>query len=135
MKTLGIFELNADWQRRDVLIFGSAQDWNRAAGGIIRFEDLDAANLEQLLGEKFADPEGCQNSGPAASQSLAFMKKWPQVKAIGYAVSPERDDYRVTIEGLVCKDNIPPELMEEFSRWRDADEYENRPDLLSAWWD
>lgn len=134
MRELGCFGLNGDWQRRDTLIFGNAQDWSKAMGGITRF-DLDVANLERLVAEKFVNPAEGQNFGPEVSQFLTFMKKWPQVKAVGYAVSPERDDYRVSIDGLVCKDNITPELMEEFNFWRDADEYENRPDLLSAWWD
>ena len=69
-------------------------------------------------------------------QFIDFMKKQPDVTAHGYAVSPKRDDYRVTIEGLwVPEEFVTPAIKAAFVEFcKDADELESDGEL-NSWWD
>jgi hypothetical protein len=67
------------------------------------------------------------------------MQNYPEVRAHGYVVSPDRDDYRVTIEGLECPEFKLTEdsfgLYINFVKLcRHADELEINSELYS-WWD
>lgn len=123
--------------RRDELVFGEAQDWSKSMGGIKRYQDLTVDCLEKLVEEGFADPEETQNDAPSIQEFLDFMKKYPQARAHGYVVSNERDDVRVSVEGLeVDRDDVTFELFREFvALCRFADEFDDCDNGLYAWWD
>lgn len=127
-------ELNRDTIRR-AEILGIAPITPYAAG-IIPFEWLALEDLETLFEGKFIDPEDRQNEAPTAGEFLEFMRKHPHVFAHGYAASPERSDYRITIEGLMAhKAYLTPQAFEEFIIFcRHADELE-LGDHLRSWWD
>jgi hypothetical protein len=130
------FTFNKDYRTRD-RILGLNAEWGKDnSGGIARFEDLNVKTFETLLLEKYIDPEGSQNESPSAKEIFYFMVKYPQVLAYGYAVSPDRDDYRTTIEGLfVPSSEVTPQLKKDFEEFcEDADEIETDSDLYS-WWD
>jgi hypothetical protein len=130
--------LNRNHARRDEIL-GTAGA--RYSGGIKHFTGLDAARLQQLVDERFLDPQARQNRSPTAEQFLRFLRRWPWVTAHGYAVSRRREDYRVSLEGLACAlDGVPPErreqLREEFRQLcGEADEYLDEGNRLWAWWD
>ena len=67
---------------------------------IVRYHGLTATNLAALVAEGFADPEETQNDSPSIGEFLAFMEGHPWALAHGYAVGPQRDDYRVSVEGM-----------------------------------
>jgi len=92
--------------------------------------------LEILFAERFIYPESRQNASPTAQMFLEFMRKYPSATAHGYAIGPDRWDYRVTLEGLfVSAQAVTPELREAFlALCKDADELRTDGDL-SAWWD
>lgn len=126
--------LNYDQNRRDEILF--AGHTLRYSGGIERFDHLTLDRLELLVAENFIDLEGSQNCSPTAGEFLDFMRVYPMVMAHGYAVSNERSDYRVTLEGLQCPAaKVTEELRLAFvDLCRCADDISFRG-ALYAWWD
>jgi hypothetical protein len=99
------FSFNLDYTLRDRLLRIYPQ-WDRDDNdGIASFDPLDHARLVVLISLNFVDPHSCQNQSPRVQCFLEFLHKHPSARALGYAVSPQREDYRVSIDGLV----IPPE--------------------------
>jgi hypothetical protein len=131
------FTYNPDYERRDFLL-GIDGDWDEknALGGIKSFGLIELDILEILFRERFIDPSDRQNESPTMQEFLGFMRKHPAAVAHGYAVSPNRDDYRVTIEGLrVPAKDVTWELEEAFAEFcGNADELVTNGELYS-WWD
>ncbi len=129
------FTFNKDYKTRDQLL-GIQADWTSQSGGIEYIETITIDQLEKLLTDKFIDPNDYQNESPTTRTFYEFMARFPNVSAHGYAVSPERDDYRVTIEGLYVKESdVTSELKKQFSELcQEADEYYDQGELYS-WWD
>lgn len=92
-------KLNRDAARRDAIIFGEGKTLEYV-GGIQRFEALPAEKAELLIDENFMDENDVQNESPAAAEFVAFAKKYPVFGLDGYAVSADRVDYHVSIEGI-----------------------------------
>ncbi len=128
------FEFNMNVAERDRLL--GLPDGADASGDITRFDEVDAATLEKLLRGRWADPRDRQNAAPSIAEVFRFMKRWPQVRACGYAVSSKRDDYRVSLEGVFVESGgVSRELRSEFLKLaEDADELTTDRGL-SAWWD
>lgn len=134
--------LNKDVNRRDELIFG-AYEPDKYSGGI-RYFNCDVNLLRQLVEEKFADPSETQNNSPSIQDMLdtfSDIADDTNVEFGGYAVSPDRDDYRVTIESVdvfVPKEN-ENELSMLVETLRYADEFSMDPTgdgfIIHAWWD
>ena len=129
------FAFNKDYQKRDKIL-GFKTDWKTATGGIAYFESLTIEQLDELLLNRFIDPGEYQNESPTTKDFYQFMSKFPMVVAHGYATSPDREDYRVTIEGLFAREaDVNDALKKEFHTFcHEADEYEDAGDLYS-WWD
>jgi len=126
--------MNKDFKRRDELLNLINEQYE--CGGIVSFDNLDVETFKKLLDEDFVDPNRRQNYSPTAYEFYEFMVKYPQLKAIGYAVSPKRSDYRISIEGLICSDDISDELKIEFKEFcEEADELMVKTTRLRAWWD
>lgn len=111
--------------------------------GVTRLPQITLYQLDALIAEGFTEPNDRQNRSPTASQFLNFMKRWPTAVANGYAVHPDRDDYRVTVEGL----DIDVRHMNKFEKqrlaealeilWLDSppDEFEKSKNVWRVWWD
>ena len=131
-------DMNRDVARRDALLGITGQ---RASGGIIRYEDLDGSRLGTLIDERFADPDCAQNESPTIAEFLSFLQEYPEARVYGYAVSPERSDYRVSVEGAtVDLGEVAPSRREAvraaFARLSEtADEAETDGDALHCWCD
>ena len=131
-------DYNPDWQFRDDVIFGNESDEKRKEyywGGIRRFEGLDYKSLCLLLGMGFADPEETQNFAPSIREIVTFMMKYPAFTAHGYTVSPDRCDYRVSIEGVDgSAAEHDSQMLEDFMElFGEADELD--VDDLYCWFD
>ena len=101
-------------------------------GGVADFDDLTLATLDTLISEGFADPRDTQNSSPSIKQFRDYMAEHPNVTAHGYLVSNDRDDRRVSIEGLSLAYDATPEEQLDFMEWNHgADEL----DRFRSWWD
>jgi hypothetical protein len=128
--------MNKNYAKRDEIIFGKALEDNDYMGGIKVFGDLPHDKLQQLLDLDFADPDDAQNASPTIGKFLEFLKKHPEVKTHGYVVAPERDDYRVTIEGIHYEGTISEELRKDFKDLcKGADEKVIGKKKLFCWWD
>ena len=105
-------------------------------GDITRFDEVNVETLELLLRGGWADPRDTQNLAPSFGDFFKFMKKWPQVKAFGYAVSSKRSDYRVSLEGLFVEEvQLTSELKAELLELaQTADEVDTNAGFY-AWWD
>lgn len=117
-------ELNRDIETRDKLIFGRYRPSKYKFGGTCHFDDLDVDNLEKLIEQNFIDLQGKHNLAPTVEEIYAFMKKYPQYTAHGYTVSADRQDYRVSLEGV--EKGVPSDSVDEFKDYmelfRHADE-------------
>ena len=129
-------KLNKDIKRRDELIFGKYSP-EGYLGGIKRFGGLTLDKLETLLKEKFADPDEAQNASPTIAEFRDFLLDYPSYTAHGYAVSDDRSDYRVTIEGVGKTGGYDSaEELEAFiSMFRCADEFMADRDGMFCWYD
>ncbi len=131
------FTLNKDYKRRDKIV-GMNVEWGKDdSGGLIRLNRLSLSVVAQLYEEKFIDPNDRQNLAPTAQEILAFMCRHPSALASGYMISPERDDYRVTIETveLPTKDATPAARQEFETLCKNANELDIQGDFLYCWWD
>lgn len=95
-----MFNLNEDVNTRDNIIFGEEFNPEEYLGGIRHFERLGLKDLELLIEGNFIELEECQNDSPTTAEILEFIRKYPKYTVHGYAVSPFREDYRVTLEGV-----------------------------------
>ena len=128
--------LNRDWQTRDKIL-GIAVRWGKDdSGGIFRVERLELGVLQQLLSNNFIDSADQQNEAPTVAQIIEFLSRHPGTYAFGYAVSPDRPDYRVSLEGIVApKSIVTPDLRAAVDIFcQDADETGEDPDVF-CWWD
>lgn len=133
--------MNKDYKRRDEIIFGNYDENRYKMGGCCRFE-MDASKFEQLIQEEFLDPNENQNESPTTAEFQEYIEgceDWVEFEA--YAISPDRSDYRVTVEGVNVW--IPSDQKEKLCKYveafRDADEFNISTDEngfhLRAWWD
>lgn len=99
------------------------------------FDQLDAETLEKLIDLGFADPKESQNEAPCIGEFLDWMRKNPDYKAHGYVVSIDRDDYRVSIEGVDGCAKSPEALKSFVNMFHNADEFDVQDDYQRAWYD
>jgi len=135
------FPFNRDWQRRNAIL----QPYLRTGGSvapfdptvdIVHFQNLPVEVVTRLLQERYLDPDERQNDSPSASEFFAFMQRHPRVLAHGYAISIEREDYRVTIEGVSYRGPTSESLRRDAERlFAGADEYRMDADGLYVWFD
>jgi len=72
-------------------------------GGTQNFKWLSLEKLNKLIKNNFVNLEERQNpEAPTIREFWELLKKYPNEPVIlhGYIVSPKRDDYRISIEGL-----------------------------------
>ncbi len=140
-------ELNIDFKRREEIIFGKSVVWDDELGGCEFFEDLTLNKLAQLLEEGFANPQETQNNSPTIQEFYEFGKKFQNLGYeqffIGYVVSPDREDYRTSIDAIqlsleseTIDSRIYADFVSAFKRFaQTADETDISLKLLYAWWD
>lgn len=128
------WKLNTDIAGRDKIIFGE-YDPDAYAGGIRNFEGMQLDTLKKLIEKNFIRAAERQNEAPTTAQILAFMERYPEYTAHGYAVTSKRFDYRVTIEG-VSKGNVADTVqeLEDFTRlFGNADNFNTG--IMDCWFD
>ena len=131
--------MNKDYKTRDKIIFGEYNP-NSYFGGCCRFT-CSKEVMQTLIDNDYIDPNECQNYSPTTKEFMEYVENFDDVRFNCYAISPERSDYRITIEGLDIEvkdddyDNISY-LVETF-RYADEFGFEHNGDsfFLHAWWD
>lgn len=130
------FPFNRDAARRDRLLpfldlLGNGETFTGGAGF---FGPVDAAGLAALLDGKWLDPDDRQNAAPSAWDIFQFVCDHPGTYAQGYAVTPDREDYRVSLE-TVWAPAIDEALRADASAFcAEADAIETS-DHLECFWD
>lgn len=93
-------------ERREQLIYGRGFDpANYSSDGIAYFQGISMDMLRQLMAEGFLNPFERQNDSPTVKEMMDFCAGEDEDNWIfhGYTVSPERIDYRVSIEGFEAR--------------------------------
>ena len=117
-----------DWTKRNNIIWGS--DDGPTGNDIKSFETMDPTTLRELVELGFADPDDTQNYSPSIAEFLELSEIFPGMEFIGYAVSPDRADCRVSVEGFRA-----PFSYGLVNRTHGADEFDVSADEIRAWWD
>jgi len=99
-------------------------------GDIVRYEGLELDTLRELVEKGYADPMDRQNSAPNIKEFIELMQANPGLTAHGYVVSRQRDDARISIEGV--EGPLRPECLHMLSR---ADEIEYDGETVYCWYD
>jgi hypothetical protein len=104
-------------------------------GGVRSFKGLTLKALERLTRLGFANGEPW-NDCPGNTAFLEFLRKHPSWTAHGYAVSPEREDMRVSVEGLEKAGRIGArEKLAFYKAFGRADEFEASESYARCWYD
>jgi hypothetical protein len=130
------FPFNRDAARRDSLLpfldlLGNGETFTGGAGF---FGPLDAAGLATLFDERWLDPDDRQNAAPSAWDIFQFVCDHPGTHAQGYAVSPDREDYRVSLETVWAPEIDDALRADAVEFCVDADAVETS-DHLECFWD
>lgn len=134
------FTYNLDYQTRDNIIFGQQIDWEEECGGANFFYELTLDKLHCLIEQNFADITQKHNEVPSISEFFTFAETQAAKGYIftfeGYAISPERDDYRISIDGIIFNGDYSNQLLADFGEFVGVpDELSIEPNYLRAWWD
>ena len=122
--------------QRDMILFNQPYDDGQYLGGIRRFRELSKEDYDGLLSLGVIDPMDRQNDAPPINEIMAFIEEHPNFYAHGYAVSPKRDDYRVSLEGVECDGEYSLEDVIDFFRvFRYPDEYDVMDGKIYCWYD
>ena len=128
-------EYNHDQELRDSKL-STEEPWSaKYLSGVRRFKDMDYQTLKWMVDNRFADPEEYQNNSPTIAEFLAFLKEHTNFRAIGYVVSLDRADYRLSVEGITGIDLNRDDIMDFCEFVHDADEFEVSLKSARAWYD
>lgn len=104
-------------------------------GGCASFSGMTYKTLKTLVDKGYADPEDNTNGSTTLGEYLEFMKTHPRFRAHGYVISNDRDDRRITVEGLASSNITLNELYDFIALERYADEFEATQSYCRSWWD
>ena len=134
-------------EQRDALIFtektmmrSSFVYQDRYIGGTRHFEHLKPVVMRELLRLGFADPNEKQNDAPSLREFGDFIASIPEnvdVELSGYAVSREREDHRVSINGILIRGEIDSSVRRlwwDMLQKHKPDSNEEDKNMLFAWW-
>lgn len=132
--------MNKNYELRDRIIFGKYDPESYRLGGCKNFH-CSYATMKKLFDEEFIDPDDCQNYSPSAKDFMEYLDGVDNVEFIAYAISPTRDDYRITIEGadVEIEDTDYDTITRLVGLFGGADEFtldhSGSTYYLHAWWD
>ena len=104
-------------------------------GGCARFVGMTYKTLKTLVDKGYADPADNTNGSTTLGEYLEFMKEHPRFKAHGYVISNDRDDRRITVEGIEAESVTIKEMVAFTDLDRMADEFEATQSYCRSWWD
>ena len=138
--TVEIAKKRLSTNERDNIICGESYDPDKYRGGV-RYFHIDAKTARLLINKGFLDPMEEQNGSPTAQEFIAFIENAdrPHIWFLGgYAVCPDRPDYRVTLTDIGTKEDIPltmQEVLDFSNNFYTASEFRIEDNCASAWWD
>lgn len=129
------FNFNKNYETREQIIFGEEYDKKKYPGGCRNFENMSVETLQRLVDEKFADPEDQQNCAPTIEELLEYGKAHKNTVFGGYAISVDRDDYRISIDTINQTFGSREDLAAFSDSFCEADEFSVTTKSGYAWWD
>ena len=133
------------WNTREHLIFGKDyKPENYGSHGSLtqRFKGMPIRTAEALIANDFLDQEETQNDSPTVREFIDFAKDHLDADFTfhGYVVGPEREDCRVSFEGIESNsDEISKETLLDFVKMflveYPADDTDVGYDRLYCWYD
>ena len=106
---------------------------------IQHFDRLSLKTLKILLEEGFVDPQETQNCAPSVDEMYMIGQELEalgaEVTFHGYAVSPNRDDYRISLEGVEITRASPNATLRFVHAFRSADEFNVGAGYGYCWYD
>ena len=88
------------------------------------FAGMTREALQVCLDKGWTTKDEAQNSAPNVGEILDFLKDNPAFKAHGYVVTAERQDARISVEGVQAS-GAPAEQVQEFiNMFRHADNFD-----------
>jgi hypothetical protein len=105
-------------------------------GDVIGFNDMPLTVVKQLIQLKLLDMGEWNNCAGVKKMFLPFLKRNPEFRAHGYVVSPERQDSRITIEGVEKDSQLSKdELIDFATTFQAADDLRVTEDYAYCWYD
>lgn len=104
-------------------------------GGWKHFSNVPLDVLKLCVKKKWLNPKSTQNNSPATSEFIKFLKSHSEFTAHGYVISAERDDCRITIEGLEGEAKDEKSALEFMKFNANADELTADNNHYISWWD
>ena len=132
------WDFNTNIKLRDEIIFGNYNPsyYGNHGGMTRRFKGLTLDKLNDLTALKFLSLDDRQNDSPSIGAIIDFMSTHEGFTAHGYAVSDQRCDYRVSIEGIEKRGDITEQDMHDFTEmFRYADDFTCTKNPLHCWFD
>jgi hypothetical protein len=134
--------MKADYRQRDLILKAYFTDKDYI-GGSRKFNDLPLELLELLVLEDHTPHDEKHNEAPTIRDMLILAK---QLKSKGYdfyfggyAISPKREDYRVSVDTIIIKslfdndNHINNRAIKNF--FKDADEVIEDTNYFRFWYD
>ena len=116
----------------EILTFPSWQEKNHPMENFLKgeydiyhFEDMDVHVAKQCVIRGWLDLNEKQNDSPTVGEIIKFMESNPSFSAHGYIVSGNREDTRISFEGV--KATMTPEkheIVNYIDMFRTADEFD-----------
>jgi hypothetical protein len=105
-------------------------------GGVRYFRGLPVNVAQKLIDGGFVEM-GPWNDCPGVADAIfPFLRRNSEFTAHGYAVSPERQDARITIEGVERSAALTKaEIIDFATSFNGADEIQLTPDYARCWYD
>lgn len=98
-KTFRVLTAAEQKERADIIRSG-AEYKGKDTDDYAHFSRMTPETARKLLNAGYADPEESQNGSPTFGEMTAFCERHPGFTLHGYVIGNDRDDARVTAEGV-----------------------------------
>ena len=110
-------------KRAEIIREGTSIFGGNGGEDYISYHGMTAETARKLIDEGFANPNDTQNEAPSFEEMTEFCEKHPEFKILGYVIGGDRDDARVTAEGVSGQTTAMETLIDFFQLFRWADEF------------
>ena len=101
------------------------------------FDSMTPETARKLMNMGYADPEDSQNGAPTFEEMTVFCEKHPGFKLHGYVIGGDRDDARVTAEGVQGTAQNLEDMLDFIETFRCADDCDTNRETRGCycWYD
>lgn len=87
-------------ERAEIISEGCGIFGGKGGESYVAYQGMTAETARKLFDEGFANPDDTQNESPSFEEMTEFCEKHPEFKILGYVIGGDREDARVTAEGV-----------------------------------